>query len=243
MSNATALAAADQCVKCGLCLPHCPTYRLQRNEADGPRGRIALAQGLINGTLAPSARLQSHIDGCLACRACESACPAHVEYAVVLDAARAVLATPEQRQRTLWMAAALRNPAARALLRMGAWLIQRAGLQGLWPRIFGMIPAPLRMAKPMLHAVQQPAPRMALFTGCVGDVFERQAAQDSLDLFAAMGIALAVPKQQDCCGALYQHAGLPAEAAQCATRNSTLKSCCPSLPAAAPPCATWAARA
>ena len=70
------LADADQCVKCGLCLPHCPTYALSRHEADSPRGRIALAQGLASGLIAATPRVTAHLDGCLSCRACEAVCPA-----------------------------------------------------------------------------------------------------------------------------------------------------------------------
>ncbi|MGA0938069.1 MAG: 4Fe-4S dicluster domain-containing protein, partial [Sedimenticolaceae bacterium] len=74
-SVAAALKEADRCVKCGLCLPHCPTYQLSSNESESPRGRIALVDGLLRGRLKPDAVFKAHIDSCLLCRKCETACP------------------------------------------------------------------------------------------------------------------------------------------------------------------------
>ena len=85
------LADADQCVKCGMCLPHCPTYLQTRNEADSPRGRIMLMQGLATGLIPLTSRLEQHLDGCLSCRACEPVCPARVPYGRLIDAGRNML--------------------------------------------------------------------------------------------------------------------------------------------------------
>lgn len=72
------LRDADGCVKCGACLPVCPTYAYTRHEADSPRGRIGLVQGLLAGRLPADAALSAHLDGCLHCRFCEPICPAQV---------------------------------------------------------------------------------------------------------------------------------------------------------------------
>ena len=70
----------DRCVKCGLCLPECPTYQLDTDEAESPRGRIALIEGFINGHIDADATLTEHLDNCLACRRCERICPSQVPY-------------------------------------------------------------------------------------------------------------------------------------------------------------------
>ena len=92
MNLAPLLRDADLCVKCGLCLPRCPTYLETQHEADSPRGRIALIQGLAAGRVLLSPTLEQHLDGCLSCRACESVCPAQVPYGRVLDGGRELLA-------------------------------------------------------------------------------------------------------------------------------------------------------
>ena len=88
-ADAVRLAAlADRCVQCGLCLPHCPTYGLDRIEAEGPRGRIAYMKATADGTLAPTPAGDRHLDHCLGCRRCEQACPAGVKYEELLLLAR-----------------------------------------------------------------------------------------------------------------------------------------------------------
>ena len=222
MPNSTPalLADADLCVKCGLCLPHCPTYQLHRHEADGPRGRIALAQGLLTGTLPASESLTSHLDSCLSCRACETVCPAKVPYGRVLDGARAALATPQRTRSTRLISAALDSSALRTVLRLLLWLVSwlptPAWLERQLPAAFSARPVPRR-----LRSVAAPARgAVALFTGCVSDIAERGVLADALQLFKAAGVAAAIPPGQVCCGALHQHGGLPEQAAQRAAGNA-----------------------
>lgn len=127
------LRDADLCVKCGLCLPHCPTYRLSQQEGDGPRGRIALWQGLASGQLALTAKTEAHLNGCVACGRCEAVCPAHVPYARLRNTGRALL---QSRRRALnlrarFVATWAANVWVQRSLFVLRWLYRRSGVQGL----------------------------------------------------------------------------------------------------------------
>lgn len=149
---AALLALADQCVKCGYCLPHCPTFRAAGDEAESPRGRIALIQGWLAGALAadagggPGARTAAHLAHCLECLACEPVCPSLVQFGTLMDGARAVqMARRPRWQRAWWRLrlALLTQPRWLPLLAAAAALYRRLGLaalvrrweRGRWPRL------------------------------------------------------------------------------------------------------------
>ncbi|MCP4341712.1 MAG: 4Fe-4S dicluster domain-containing protein, partial [Desulfobulbaceae bacterium] len=110
MDPQTILAEADRCVKCGYCLPHCPSYALSADEGESPRGRIALIQALIQGTV-DTPRLHRHLDSCLVCRACEAVCPSEVRYGQLISAVRAIQSS---------------NKTPGAMHRLGLTLLSRA---------------------------------------------------------------------------------------------------------------------
>lgn len=142
-SSASLLAEANRCVACGLCLPHCPTYRITLSEADSPRGRIALMSGVASERIPMNARFALHMDRCLTCRACEAVCPNHVAYGHLIDGTRAMMTKvssvlpkrnvtmQKSRLRTLvereFIAKPTRLDAVRPLVR----LYQISGLQAL----------------------------------------------------------------------------------------------------------------
>jgi glycolate oxidase iron-sulfur subunit len=228
------LADADLCVKCGLCLPHCPTYQLNRNEGDSPRGRIALMQGLATGQVPVNVRLQAHLDGCLTCRACEAVCPANVPYGRLIDAGREALARrqPARSRLVRWLGGILTRGWLRRSLGGLLWLYQVTGLQllvrhlhllgsGRLARLESLLPRLSAPAgwKPVYPAAGQCRGRVALFTGCVSELAEREALSDAITLLTRLGYEVHVPATQTCCGALHQHNGLPDTARSLAARN------------------------
>lgn len=223
------LSSADLCVKCGLCLPHCPTYRETQHEGDSPRGRIALMQALATDFIPLTSTLERHLDGCLGCRACEPACPAHVPYGQLIDAGRELLLQkkPQRASAMRWLAPWLIEPRLRNMLGFFLWSYQRSGLQwlvrstrllgrGRMARLESLLP---RLTLPRRFHASAPAPQVSLFTGCTGTWADRETLDAALQLVKRLGIATDVPSSQTCCGALHQHAGMKAGAATLARKN------------------------
>ncbi|GAB2669488.1 (Fe-S)-binding protein [Arenimonas aestuarii] len=211
------LALADQCVQCGLCLPHCPTYQLDRSEAESPRGRIAYVRALASGQMAPGPVGDTHLDHCLGCRRCEAACPAGVRYGELLQSARALQATrrpPPARIRAAL--ALLARPRLLAVLvalqRPLAWALPRRWRAGLPP-------PPRREAGRAAVPAPDGSPVVALFAGCIARPHEAGSRDALSRLLAAAGIASVVPSGQGCCGAAAAHAGDAAGAAKLARAN------------------------
>lgn len=239
--NRRLLRDADLCVKCGLCLSHCPTYEVTRNEAESPRGRIALMHGLAGSTLALSPKLEAHLDGCLSCRACEVVCPAAVPYGELIDGARELLAQmrPARTRTARLMAAVLERRALRYAVATALIIYQRSGLQWLLRASRLLVPlglARLESLLPKIHwpALPRPSPRrarlaalpasgererVALFANCTSPLTEPAALDAAVTLLRALGCEVSVPAAQTCCGALAQHAGMHENASACAARN------------------------
>jgi glycolate oxidase iron-sulfur subunit len=188
-------------------------------------------QGLATGLIPLSAGLETHLDGCLSCRACETVCPAKVPYGRLIDSARALLHDKKPEQSTLarFIGFWLTRPAARNLATCLLWLYQRSGLQWLLRRSHLLSHGRLARLDSLLPRVSLPyalrgkpgngVASVSLFTGCTGEFADRQTLQDALLVLARLGIGADVPTSQGCCGALYQHAGAPAQAARLAHQN------------------------
>lgn len=209
------VALADRCVQCGLCLPVCPTYGRDRLEAESPRGRIALARAWALETIDATVVGDAHLDHCLGCRNCETACPAGVEYDALL-----VLARGRQRERR--RAGVRQRLAERLASRPGLmtrvidayrtayrWLPQRWRPLPKPPSIVASRPAPARPGHPTV----------ALFVGCVAGPYESAVRAGLERLCAATGVDLLTPQGQTCCGTLHAHAGNLRESARLAERN------------------------
>lgn len=213
------VSLADRCVQCGLCLPHCPTYRLDRSESESPRGRIAWARAVATGRLEPSPAGDRHLDHCLGCRRCEPVCPAGVEYGELLLQARSAQAARRP----------LPAPARRilALLARPGWLDRLLGLyRGLHPWLPGrwrLLPRPpaRRPRDPGAGtAAEDPAgSEPAIFVGCIARRYEGPTRAALTALLRACGADPVLPAGQGCCGAAAAHAGLATDAAGLAAGN------------------------
>ncbi|HTT71416.1 MAG TPA: (Fe-S)-binding protein [Anaeromyxobacteraceae bacterium] len=225
-----ARAPADECVHCGFCLPHCPTYVSWGLEADSPRGRIDLFRALEDGRVALDAEAVEHFDRCLGCLACVEACPSGVRYGEIVDEARVLIERTYRRplRERLHRAALFALFPYPRRLRLVAvllflfrvsglrWVFRRTGLLRLASaRLAGMEalapPLTLRQVVGRLKAhtaAEGPERlRVGLVAGCVQRVFFPQVNDATLRVLAAEGCAVVVPRGQGCCGALSAHAG------------------------------------
>jgi glycolate oxidase iron-sulfur subunit len=229
----------DRCVHCGLCLNACPTYRELRVEMDSPRGRIYQMVQVANGA-AISPSYVEHIDLCLACRGCETACPSGVQYGRLVEAARAEI---ENKTRRPWRERAVRWLVFRRLLPSrlnleiaGAllYLYQASGLK----RLAGMLeflPARLRELESLSPEIETPfffayygktlpaeGPRryrVALLGGCIANISFARLNEATVRVLRKNGCEVSIPANQSCCGALHVHAGIRDEARKLAKRN------------------------
>ncbi len=194
----------DDCVHCGFCLPSCPTYDLWAEEMDSPRGRIVLMKELADGSLSPT--LVTHIDRCLGCMACVTACPSGVRYDLLVNQARAEI---EQRHR---------RPLRERL--------QRRAIFALFPyhrRLRALIPllplarfapfgaARLAPKKPPrtlpLPVLQGQGPRVGFLQGCVQRAYFPHVNRATVEVLVAEGYEVYSPADPQCCGSLELHAG------------------------------------
>jgi glycolate dehydrogenase iron-sulfur subunit len=224
------LAETDRCVKCGYCLPHCPTYGLSADEGESPRGRIALIQALIQDTV-DSQRLHDHLDSCLACRACEAACPSQVHYGELITAVRAIQATSSktsgQLQRPgLYLLS--RAPYIQPLTDL-VRIYQKLGVSKVTSRLGGktlrrlnrLLPAQMDTTpwKELYPPIGKVEGRVGLFTGCIGRITDRPALDASIRVLNRLGFEVVVPPDQRCCGAMHLHSGDSVQAGTLARQN------------------------
>jgi glycolate oxidase iron-sulfur subunit len=224
---------AEQCVKCGLCLPHCPTYQATLTENESPRGRIALLQALANQQLAPGPKLLEHIDHCLLCRSCERVCPSGVDYGELFDLGQQLI---QQQHRpgpaTRLGLAMVQRP---ALLRFAGRLmvlLQHSGLLQVARSLgIGRVSTLLRrgltlprLDMPVRFHSHYPAyanrrGKVALFTGCITSATDSRTLSDTIEVLRRFGYDVTVPPDQQCCGALHAHSGEQDTALSLAARN------------------------
>ena len=226
----------DKCVHCGLCLNVCPTYRELGVEMDSPRGRIYQMVQIANGTAKIDDAYVEHMDLCLACRACETACPSGVPYGRLIEAARAEIATVRPQPFLMRMAYRHLLPSRTSLKIVGTllWLYEKLGLQAL-VRASGLLPKRLAEAEALSPPIEKPfffesygktfpatGPRkyrVAFLGGCIANLSFARLNDATVRVLQKNGCEVVVPDAQNCCGALQVHAGMREEGRTLARQN------------------------
>ncbi len=218
------------CVHCGLCLPACPTYLETGSEADSPRGRLVLMRKMHEGTLSPAdPDVTRHLDLCLGCRACETACPSGVPYGRILEHARERLHAEQARpaavelSRTALLGTLARPKRLSVALRMAQivtggvipapalrLLSGDSGAEAQTPQMPQTLSPPLPPA--VTPALGPKRARVGVLSGCAMRVLFGDVNADTVRVLAANGCEVLVNRRQGCCGALHGHSGLGGEA-------------------------------
>jgi glycolate oxidase iron-sulfur subunit len=222
----------QQCMHCGMCLPTCPTYDTTKRERNSPRGRIALMRAIADGELDISKSFADEMSYCLGCLACQTACPAGVNYAELFETARGDIERSginDTFARRFWRRFTLgflfQRPRVMRAVGFLTRLYQQSGLQ-TGVRTFGLtmfLPATLRRLEPQTPVMARAfsnrliAPRelpqgearyrVALLTGCIQDLVFANVNRDTADVLLANGCAVDTPALQPCCGSLHAHNG------------------------------------
>jgi glycolate oxidase iron-sulfur subunit len=232
------------CVHCGLCTASCPTYVETGNENDSPRGRIYLMRAVRDERLELNHEVRRHLELCLDCRACETACPSGVQYGKLIEPFRVSIEQPaaagQHTKTDDWfhryilfglfpypdkLRQSLRPARIAQTLGLDSLLIKT----GLWK----LLPPRLGRLVTLLPKLEKPAPplpeflvakgrrraRVALFSGCVGDVMFRQTNWATARVLQENGCDVVVPQNQVCCGAIHFHAGSSDPAREMADKN------------------------
>lgn len=192
------------CVSCGLCLPHCPTFRVTSEEKYSPRGRIDAMRAVDSGTLAVDDEFVDFMATCVQCRGCETACPSGVEFGSLMEGTRATLAAQHQIT-PWWQRVGYAALSRHRLLLAGSTALAVAQRARLVPRRLGLPRLPLRREP----AVVGTGSDVWLYTGCVMDAWQRRTHHNTATLISMTGATYAIPGSGGgCCGALHVHAGL-----------------------------------
>lgn len=215
------------CVQCGLCLPHCPTFRLTGLETASPRGRLAAMNAVASGVIQLDGDFEEAMSFCLNCRACEAVCPSMVPYGRAMEGARAEVAAQRPRlgRKIRHFALGRLLPSRRlvALLTLAISMAQRLKLQRLLPaRLragFGGL-RPIKSSRPATAPVVAGTfGRAGLLRGCVMDSWFGEVNRAAEALLTRAGYEVVSPPNQTCCGALAAHDGAMPEATRLARKN------------------------
>lgn len=224
---------------CGLCAPHCPTYRLRGSELESPRGRLSLMSGLWQGRLQVTPAVEEHLESCLLCRNCEAVCPSQVPFGHIMDATRERLAQQPTRaplgKLARFAMSLLSHPARLRAATWLGWLYQVSGTQRLLRalnlprqptlrRLERLLQSQIRPRRlPSRYPTRSAHPargQVSLFTGCLAPALDRSTVDAITAVLNAAGYEVHIPRDQACCGALHLHNGDKATAQALAQLNT-----------------------
>ncbi len=214
---------AGECLRCGMCVSACPTFRLFQSNEESPRSRIRSISKILVENLPITETERRHLDNCVQCRACETVCPSRMAYGELFDQAQAQLqvSTKLLGKLALWF---IENKAWRRKLMPLLAVYLKSGLQKTlrWSGILkklGVAEAEALLGKPALQSLAEHYPtgtvkrgKVALFTGCIAEHFDRDTLQAAIKLLNVIGYDVIIPPEQGCCGAIHQHNGQSATA-------------------------------
>ena len=234
----------QECVHCGLCTASCPTYLETGDENDSPRGRIYLMRGVTDGRLAMSPGVRNHLDLCLDCRACETACPSGVKYGQLIEPFKVAMqqsapsANRASRIQSLILAYLFPYSGRVKLALLPARILQRFGLIDAMEKVglTKLLPPTLRRMQAMLpklgkrgRKLPEVLPpigpkraRVALFLGCVADAMFPETNAATARVLQQNGCEVVVPRGQVCCGAIPYHSGAEGPALEFARKNMAM---------------------
>jgi len=221
----------QQCMHCGMCLPSCPTYDATKLERNSPRGRISLMRAIADGKMDATRTFGEEMYFCLGCLACETACPAGVEYGHLFEVARSeveksgALNNPRRNAiRSALLKGLFTRPRLLRLVGRGLWFYQASGAQWIFRtlKLNALLPqkfqnletqtptARARFSCDIIRPVETPAAprhRVGMLTGCVQDIVLSDVNRDTVDVLLSNGCEVHTPKVQVCCGSLHAHNG------------------------------------
>ncbi|PZQ65898.1 MAG: glycolate oxidase iron-sulfur subunit [Phenylobacterium zucineum] len=227
---AASAGAIRKCVHCGFCTATCPTYVLLGDERDSPRGRIELIRAMLEKGGAPDPATVKHVDRCLSCLACTTTCPSGVDYAQLIDHARAHIEAhhvrpPLERLLRATLAAILTHPhRLRWALRTGRLarplepVLRRLRLAPL-AAMLRLVPSRAAVEAEPLAAQGEKRGRVILLQGCVEPEAAPQIRAAAVRLLTRAGFEVVLAPGEGCCGALSEHLGRDHEAQGMARRN------------------------
>ncbi len=232
------------CMRCGFCLPVCPTFKQTGIEAESPRGRISLMKAAVDGVMEPGISFEDQMNHCLGCRACEPACPADVKYGQLIEQARDAVETHTKQHR--WWVRGVRKVVFKELfpsqqkmrlLGSGMHFYKKSGLQSVVRKtgVVGLFSKQLsdmekilpdasgkgitQLLGTFIPAKGEKIATVGMFRGCLMDVMFTQTNIKTVKLLSEAGFDVVIPETQNCCGALHAHSGESDQAKMLAKNN------------------------